>query len=56
MDMTRDLAIAKLKELQGPGDTEAQHGIADTILCELLRLLGYGDVVDEYEKIDKWYA
>lgn len=55
--MTREKAIEKLKLLQGPEvDTEAAHCDADDLLCALLRALGYGDVVDEYEKVDKWYA
>ena len=37
-------------------DTECAHGRADEILCELLRELGYSDIVDAYEDIDKWYA
>ncbi len=54
--MTKEQAIAELKELQKPGDTEAAHGDADDVLCKLLTALGYADVVAEYEKIDKWYA
>lgn len=54
--MTRDEAITKLKELQKQWDPEKNHGIADDILCDLLRSLGYGDVVDEWDKVDKWYA
>lgn len=27
-----------------------------TILCDLLSVLGYGDVVDEWNKVGKWYA
>lgn len=49
-------AVDALKKLQGPGDTEAQHADADGILCALLRGLGYNDVVDEWLKVDKWYA
>lgn len=32
------------------------HVNADDILCDLLKLLGYEDVVVEYNKIGKWYA
>jgi hypothetical protein len=53
---TREEAIALLKKCQEPGDTEAAHAEADDILCALLRDLGYGDVVDEYDKVAKWYA
>lgn len=54
--MDREQAIAKLKELQNSGDTEAAHSDADDVLCALLRSLGYADVVAEYEKVDKWFA
>ena len=37
-------------------DTEIAHGKADDIICELLREPGYGKVVDEYEKVEKWYT
>jgi len=49
-------AINALVALQGEGDTEANHGNADDILCEFLKGLGYENIVDEYNKIDKWYA
>jgi hypothetical protein len=55
--MTREKAIEQLKTLQQEGrDTEADHSEADEILCELLNALGYGDVVAEWEKVEKWYA
>lgn len=38
------------------GDTEAAHGDADGILCELLSELGYGELIGLYSKVDKWYA
>ena len=37
-------------------DTKMGHFEADNILCELLKELGYSDLVEEFEKIDKWYA
>jgi hypothetical protein len=55
--MTREEAIAKLKDYQDErGDIEIQHSLADDVLCDLLRHLGYGDVVDEYDKVPKWFA
>ena len=47
--------LKRLKECERY-DTECAHGRADEILCELLRELGYSDIVDAYEDIDKWYA
>jgi hypothetical protein len=47
----------ELKSWQVPdGDTEIAHKFADRALCDLLRELGFGEVVDEYNKIDKWYS
>lgn len=54
--MTREEAIEKLKSWQDSGDFEVSHSEGDDILCALLRSLGYGDVVDEWDKIGKWYA
>ena len=46
----------KIKELQKIDDIEYAHSKADKILCELLEELGLKDIVEEYKKIDKWYA
>lgn len=37
-------------------DIEGIHVEGDGILCEILHLLGYDDIVSAYEKIQKWYA
>jgi hypothetical protein len=49
-------ALARLKELQPSDDVEAAHSDADDVLCELLKKLGYADVVAEWEAVPKWYA
>ena len=46
----------KLVNLQGNTDSEAAHYEADQILLEVLLDLGLNDIVEEYEKINKWYA
>jgi hypothetical protein len=38
------------------GDAEAAHTKADKVLCNLLKALGYTETVEEFEKLDKWYA
>ncbi len=38
------------------GDEEFQHIDADAALCDLLKGLGLNDVVELFNKIDKWYA
>lgn len=48
--------INRLIKLQKEGDIERAHSAADGILCEVLEKLGHGNIVKEYDKIDKWYA
>lgn len=54
--MTKEEAIKALKQWQGDTDEEIAHSRADDILCDLLISLGYSGVIEEYEKITKWYA
>jgi len=37
-------------------DTEEAHEIADDVLTTLLQQLGFNDVVELYERVEKWYA
>ena len=48
--------IEKLRQLQDDTDEEKTHILADKILCDLLTELTYTDIVDEYNKVGKWYA
>jgi len=48
-------AVNKLKDLQNAEDPAQNHRDADNVLCEVLRFLGYHDLVTEWEKIYKWY-
>lgn len=54
--MTREQAMNELKLAQESDDTESAHADADKALCLLLRALGYDDVVDEWQKVKKWYS
>jgi hypothetical protein len=54
--MTREQAIEALRKLQVCEDQEMAHIRADGVLRVLLRVLGHGDVVDEFDKVKKWYA
>ena len=49
------LRMKELAEYKYP-DKECAHGEADDLLCELLEILGYSDIVNNFEKLDKWYA
>lgn len=37
-------------------DAEIAHSIMDGMMCDLLKDLGYGDAVAEFEEQDRWYA
>ena len=54
--MSREEALARLKELQSIRDIEMAHAYADDVICDLLKSLGYEDVIIEYDKVDKWFA
>ena len=54
--MDREEAINELKAEQRNSDTEVAHSNADDTLCELLISLGFQDVVEEWIKVEKWYA
>lgn len=59
MSSTREIAeriLTEMKELEGPGDAEACHSMADALLCEMLVILGYDEIVEAWNKVDKWYA
>ena len=49
-------AIKRLKEADKIGDEETAHVIADRVLCELLKELGYQSVVDAFDDVSKWYS
>ena len=36
-------------------DTAQDHSAADSLMCEVLTQLGYGDGVRVFEEADKWY-
>ena len=46
----------RLKIAQENTDVELAHVDADDVLCDLLEALGYNNVVEEYHKVEKWYA
>ena len=52
----RDEAIAALNKCVQDEDTECAHAEADGVLCNILVELGFQEVVDKYNEIDKWYA
>ena len=54
--MTPEQFKQKMKKISKSFDTEGAHAEADDLMCELLRVLGYSDGIDIYQKMSKWYA
>ena len=54
--INRQEYIEKLRKLNELNNTETEHILADDLLVEILIKLGYQDIVDEYERINKWYS
>lgn len=48
--------VQQMNALAEVRDCEDRHWQADALLCAILRSLGYGPVVDEYDKLDKHWA
>jgi len=49
-------ATERLQRLQKSHNTEDAHIEADDILCELVAMFISGELVEEWEKVPKWYA
>lgn len=57
VETIRKMTIEKLKRLNREGvDPEMSHIEADKVLCDYLRALGEHAIVDEFEKVPKWYS
>ena len=37
-------------------DAESAHSEGDDLMCQVLRELGYGEGIDIFEQMEKWYA
>lgn len=46
----------KMTDALDDHDEECGHRSCDYVLCELLRELGYDEIVSIYEKQHKWYS
>lgn len=49
-------ALTKMKDATYCPWHEEAHEDADNVLCSMLRKMGYTEIVDIFNKIDKWYA
>ena len=48
--------LEKLREYALDYDTEIAHDNADSAIVEFLKHLGFDEIAEAYEKVDKWYA
>ena len=47
----------KMKTIFHDGyDVENAHADADDLMCEMLIQFGYGEGVDIFDKVEKWYS
>jgi len=46
----------KVKTILTINDREECHSLFDELLCEILIKHGYGDIVDAFKKMPKWYS
>ena len=53
-----DKVAARMREISKMSieDEEEAHVKADELMCEVLRELGYGEAVDVFKNMRKWYA
>lgn len=58
IDTIYQKSLLRLEELVNKEypDEEEDHGEADGILCNMLDALGYKDLTDAWDKIEKWYS
>jgi hypothetical protein len=49
-------ALLNLETAAKCKDKEASHGSADGTLVKFIERLGFQEVADAYEAVDKWYA
>ena len=55
--MTPEEAIKEINKMLEEGyDVEIGHEYADDLLCRVLKYLGQEELVEAYEKLNKWYA
>ena len=54
--MTREEFKNKMQAIADKEDIEIGHFEADNLMCELLKDLGYGEGVEIFEEMYKWYS
>ena len=46
----------KMQTIAEVRDPEEGHSKMDDLMCELLKSLGYGEGVEIFEDVEKWYS
>jgi hypothetical protein len=54
-EFSERIFATEMRRISEHKDTEMAHIMADELMCKLLRELGYGDGVDIFENMNKWY-
>lgn len=54
--MTEREFAARMLQCSLGMDTEGKHVVADRLMCEVLRALGYEKGVKIFEAMPKWYS
>lgn len=54
--MTKEEFKNRMQAIADKRDTEGGHIEADDLMCELLKGLGYGEGVEIFEGMNRWYA
>ena len=49
-------AIKTLRKCQSCTDAEDAHAQADQALTDFIRAIGFPEIADEWDKVDKWYS
>jgi hypothetical protein len=55
-DEMRKAFIERLEAVADSNDCEMAHSVGDDVLCEALIALGYEDIVEAWDAIEKWYC
>ena len=54
--ITPEVFKANMQKFADDYDTEGAHSDADKLMCELLTELGYGEGVEIFKRMERWYA
>jgi hypothetical protein len=54
--MTPEQAAEEMRRIADTYDEEGGHIEADALMCQILRDLGYGEAMDIFRDMDKWYS